>query len=83
MGRGARQFLAFEKDGSLVRLEETGDHAQHRGFAAAGGPEKGKEFAATDIKVDVFQDLLARKGLAEVPDFNYLICFVHFPMLRK
>jgi len=40
-----RCVVAFEQDLTLVGEVQTGDDPQQRRFAAAGGPEKGDQFA--------------------------------------
>ncbi|EMS96965.1 phenol hydroxylase [Agrobacterium tumefaciens str. Cherry 2E-2-2] len=44
---GIGQHPLAEQDGTVGRLFETGDHAQHRRFAAAGGPEQSEKTAVT------------------------------------
>jgi hypothetical protein len=42
---------------SLSRLVETAENVQQRGFARAGGPHDGHEFAALDGQIDAPQSL--------------------------
>ena len=63
------RWLGFSRVMSLPSIDdraggrrlEAGDHAQHRGLAAAGRAEEGDELALLDVEVEVLDD----RGLAE------------------
>ena len=44
-----------DRDRATGRLQQSGDHAKQRGFAAAGGPEQRDAFAARDGKAHILQ----------------------------
>ena len=48
-----------EPDVAGIGHEETGDHAQGRGLAAAGGPEQGQEFAVGDVQAHAIDGQIA------------------------
>src|SRR5215831_15799380 len=52
MWRHAGKIPAVEQDASLLRIFESGESAQQRGLAAAGGPEEREELALVNIERD-------------------------------
>ncbi|MNL54411.1 hypothetical protein D3C87_1777430 [compost metagenome] len=68
--RHVRHVLPIEHDLPFRRLFKTGQHAQQRRLAAAGGAQQGKYFAFVDGQANVFDRILAVKGFGEVTDFQ-------------
>jgi hypothetical protein len=64
--------LAVEANQTFVRLGESGDHPQQRGFTATAGAEKGEELAPLDVEIDVVDDPLLAVTLADIfkPDIR-------------
>ncbi len=48
--RDRRGVRLVEQDPAAVRVFQPGYHAQQRGLAGTGRPEKGDEFAAADLQ---------------------------------
>ena len=71
--RNAGEFFPIHHDGSFIRLQESGDHAEQGGFATAGRSQQGQEFAAADIEVNIFEHLFFAEGLGKVLDIDNLI----------
>jgi hypothetical protein len=53
---------------ALTRLGETGDDAQQRGLAAAGGADQAQELALADVEIDRLERRQPRvETLADAP----------------
>ncbi len=69
-----RDALAVDRDGARVGVEETGDHLEQRGLAAAARADHRHELAHADRETHVVEhgDLRAvdAEGLRDVPDFD-------------
>ena len=57
-GRQAGDVGAANQDPAAVGAVESRDQPEQRGLAAAGRPEKGEEFAGTDVEIDRFQHVV-------------------------
>jgi len=63
--RHGDDVLAVEQDAAFARRLETGEHAQERGFAAAGGAEQREEFALLDVEREGFDRHHLAEALAD------------------
>ena len=52
------EVLAIEEEGTPIGFNKTGDHPQGGCFSAAGGPQKGDEFALLNVQAQVVENLL-------------------------
>ena len=55
--------VAVELDGAAIRLDQAGDHVEHRGLAGAVRAEQADRFAAADIDADAAHDLAGAETL--------------------
>ncbi len=53
---------------------DTGDHAQQRGFAAAGRADQYGKFAILDGQIQIFDNLVAAKCLGNFNKLNFSHC---------
>jgi hypothetical protein len=70
VGRHAGQILPSSMISPACRLLETGEHAQQRGLAAAGGAEQGEELAVIDIQRQIVDGGEIAEALGDVLDRN-------------
>ena len=70
VGEAARAVF----DAPFLRFGESGDGAQERGFAAAGGTGEGEAVSGGEVEVDVFEDGLAAEVDAQVFDMEHGSC---------
>ena len=68
--RNVVDALTEEENVALVRRFKAADHAQGRGFAAAGRAEQRQKFVVVNVEIDAVENGLAIKLLADVPEFN-------------
>src|SRR5262245_5406441 len=54
-GIGSRDGLAVDADGARRRLQNARDQIEQRGLAAAGRAEQRKEFAGTNVDVEIVE----------------------------
>ena len=65
-GRHVGDVLAGQEDLARVRHQESAEHAQRRGLAAAGRPEDREELAREDVEIEVVHgDLAGRIDLRD------------------
>ena len=64
--REVRDVAAGDPDRSLVRHHESGDQAQQRALAAAGGPEQHEQLAGLDLEADAVHRGLVGVALCDV-----------------
>ena len=69
-GRNGGDVLAVEHDTAPIGVFQTGDQAQHRGFATAGGAENGEEFAVVNRQFKIGNDGFAIERFAQGMQFN-------------
>lgn len=69
-GRNGGDVLAVEHDAAPIGVFKTGDQAQHRGFATAGGAENGEEFAVVNRQFEIGNDGFAIERFAQGMQFN-------------
>ena len=50
-GATAAHLHAVDEDAAAARLRETGEHAQQRGLAAAGGADQREHLALVDVEL--------------------------------
>ncbi|MCY1542010.1 hypothetical protein D9M68_777310 [compost metagenome] len=55
--REGRQIVAVDPHLALVRPQLSGDKAQQRGFATAGGPHDAGDLAARDTDIDILENI--------------------------
>ena len=67
-GFPAGNQLIINVDLARGRLLKPGNHAEHGGLAAAGGPEKGNEFTVLKGFVEIPEHHILTKGLGDMPD---------------
>src|SRR5258705_7197297 len=60
--------VAVEFDGAAIRLDQPGDHVEHRGLAGAVGAEQAHRLAAADIYADAAHDLAGAETLFHAVD---------------
>ena len=66
----ARNVDAFQTDGALGRILESGDHPQGGGLTAPGRPEQREELAGTDREIGVRHRDVVLETLGDVIDLN-------------
>ena len=71
-------FAVVENVAARWRFEQI-HAAQQRRFAGAGRADDGDHVAFFDIKVDIAQDFVRAKGLAQVPDLKNIVCHISDP----
>ncbi len=76
VGRSPGYVGTFHQDIPFVGCQESGDEAEHGGLPAAGGSEKGEEFALVYIQINVIQHFNVGKVLVKMTDLDNLFC--HF-----
>src|SRR5262249_27051003 len=64
IGRHRRDILPIEQDASRVRRLKSGEEAQQRGLAAAGGTEQREKLAEKNVERDLFDRGRAAESLA-------------------
>ena len=65
----------FKDNLSGVRLLESGNNTQSRGFAAARWSEQRDKFPVPNVKIEILQDSLVAEGYRYVFKFNYCLLF--------
>ncbi len=64
------EVFAVEQNLPGIGQIEAGDHAQYRGFAAAGRAEQREEFARLDAEADVVHGDEIAEAARDIPDFE-------------
>jgi len=64
------RVFAVEADGAFLRRGETGDGAEQRRLAGAGGPEQRQQFAGADGERDIVQRRKVAVALAQFLDID-------------
>ena len=65
------QFLAVPLDGTALRLDQTGDGAEHGGFTGAIGADQGDDLAVRHFQGNAPQRLDAAIGHMKVFNFKH------------
>ena len=73
------QFLAVQQDGTFVGLQETGNHPEQGGLAAARGAQQGQELSLVNEKIDIFEYRLSTERFRDPPDVNDFLCHLLLP----
>ena len=60
-GRQKRNILAADLDQAIAHLFKASNHAQQRGFTAAGGADKHAKFTIFNIEINATNDFYAAK----------------------
>ena len=71
-------FAVVENVAARRRFEQV-HAAQQRRFAGAGRADDGDHVALLDIEIDIAQNLVRAKGLAQVPDLKNVVCHISGP----
>ena len=69
---GAGGAFAHIADLAAVDRLQKSRTAQQRRLAGAGGPDDADDLAAVDAETDALQDLVVRKGFADIPHGKYV-----------
>src|SRR5512135_46062 len=85
--RQVRDVAVTDADGTAVDVFQTGEHAQRRGFSAAGRTHQNEELPVGNVEVELVHRGLARArvqtgGLVRVASSKVTVAMV-VPLIRR